>query len=132
MSKALAIGDIITARFPIYTPSGHEQEGLRPALVVGLPHKVATPRFSMILLAPITTDRGQPWANSELYPKLSKDSTGLTSDSIVMLEQIRSLDANRVGKYITSLPEDVYKSIAYVLAQMIDLQVKPAPNDSVE
>jgi mRNA interferase MazF len=125
MSRPLAIGDIITARFPIHTPSGHEQEGLRPALVVGLPDKVASPRFSMILLAPITTDRGQTWANTALYPKLSKGSHGLVSDSIVLLEQIRSLDASRVEKYVGSLPDSVYKSIAQVLAQMTDLQVKP-------
>jgi mRNA interferase MazF len=124
MSRPLAIGDIITARFPIHTPSGHEQEGLRPALVIGLPDKVATPRFSMVLLAPITTDRNQTWANSDLYPKLSKEVTGLSSDSIVMLEQVRSLDAQRVGKYISSLPQSVYKSIARSLATITDLQLK--------
>jgi mRNA interferase MazF len=89
--------------------AGHEQEGLRPALVIGLLDRVATPRFSMILLAPITTDRNQTWANSDLYPKLSKEVTGLSSDSIVMLEQVRSLDAQRVGKYVSSLPAEVYE-----------------------
>jgi mRNA interferase MazF len=125
MSRPLAIGDIITARFPVHTPSGHEQEGLRPALVLGLPDKVARPRFSMVLLAPITTDRNQSWANSALYPKLSKAVTGLSSDSIVMLEQTRSLDAQRVGKYVSSLPSEVYETIASVLAQITDLQLKP-------
>jgi mRNA interferase MazF len=128
MSRLLAIGDIITARFPIHTPSGHEQEGLRPALVLGLPDKVASPRFSMVLLAPITTDRNQSWANSALYPKLGKAFTGLSSDSIVMLEQTRSLDAQRVGKYVSSLPTEVYETIASVLAQITDLQVKPKPD----
>jgi mRNA interferase MazF len=131
MSKPLAIGDIITARFPVHTPSGHEQEGIRPALVLGLPDKVATPRFSMVLLAPITTDHNQAWANSDLYPKLSKEVTGLASDSIVMLEQTRSLDAQRVGKYVSSLPAEVYETIALVLAQMTDLQVKPKPDASI-
>jgi mRNA interferase MazF len=124
MTKPLAIGDIITARFPIHTPSGHEQEGLRPALVIGLPDKVATPRFSMVLLAPITTDRNQTWANSDLYPKLSKEVTGLSSDSIVMLEQVRSLDAQRVGKYVSSLPKTAYESIARSLATITDLQLR--------
>jgi mRNA interferase MazF len=123
MSKPLQIGDIITARFPIHTPSGHEQEGLRPALVVGLPDKVAAPRFSMIWLAPITTDRSQLWANSELYPKLSKDVSGLASDSIVLLEQVRSLDAQRVGKYIDSLPKEAYEPIARTLATITDLSL---------
>mgnify|MGYP002778793230 CR=1 FL=1 len=121
MTRPLAIGDIITARFPIHTPSGHEQEGLRPALVIGLPDKVATPRFSMVLLAPITTDRNQTWANSDLYPKLSKEVTGLSSDSIVMLEQVRSLDAQRVGKYVSSLPKVAYEPIARSLATITEL-----------
>jgi mRNA interferase MazF len=124
MSKPLAIGDIITARFPVHTPAGHEQEGLRPALVVGIPDNVAKPRFAMVWVAPITTDRQQAWANSDLYPKLSSSITGLTSDSIVLLEQVRSLDAQRVGKYVSSLSQATYESIARSLATITDLQVR--------
>lgn len=84
----------------------------------------------MLLLAPITTDHNQSWANSALYPRLSKAVTGLSSDSIVMLEQTRSLDAQRVGKYVSSLPVEIYGAIANVFAQITDLQLKPKP-DSV-
>ena len=59
MSRPLNIGDVITARFPVHRPVGHEQEGLRPALVIGLPNRVGSPRFAMLLLAPMTTDRQQ-------------------------------------------------------------------------
>jgi type III secretion system FlhB-like substrate exporter len=44
---------------------------------------------------------------------------------------IHSLDAQRVGKYIRSLPKEVYEAIAGVLAQITNLQVKPKADDSI-
>ncbi len=70
---SLQIGDIVTARFPQQNPQAHEQEGQRPAIVVGLPNRIGNPRFPLVILVPITSDRGQAWANDspDLYPKFT-------------------------------------------------------------
>jgi mRNA interferase MazF len=62
-------GDVLTIRFPQKNPQGHEQEGYRPAIVVGLPSQAGTPRFDLVMVVPLTTDRGQPWA--KISPNVS-------------------------------------------------------------
>lgn len=42
----LEIGDVVSALFPLQ-PGGREQEGYRPAMVVGLPELAGTPRFGV-------------------------------------------------------------------------------------
>ena len=39
-TRPLKIGDVVTARFPEQNPQGREQEGYRPAIVVGLPSRL--------------------------------------------------------------------------------------------
>ena len=65
----LQISDVVTAKFPSQNPSGREQEGYRPAIVVGIPSRLGKMRFPLVLVAPMTTDRGQEWAgiNSSLF-----------------------------------------------------------------
>lgn len=97
-------GDIYLATFPEHDPRGHEQEGLRPAVVLAVPSKA---RFPVLLVAPLTTDRGQPWAPAapDLYPRLPKGTAGLPGDSIVLLDQARSIDASRVRRWMGMLNE---------------------------
>jgi mRNA interferase MazF len=103
-------GDIALATFPEHDPRGHEQEGLRPAVVLAIPSKA---RFPVLLVAPLTTDRGQPWALAapELYPRLPGRSAGLPTDSIVLLDQARSIDAARVRRLLGSLENEAFGSI---------------------
>jgi mRNA interferase MazF len=49
-TRSLKIRDIITARFPEQQPQGREQEGYRPAIVVGFPNILGTPRFQVIIV----------------------------------------------------------------------------------
>ena len=102
--RPLHIGDVITVQLPHQQPGGHEQTGIRPAVVVGLPTLLDRPRFPMALVAPMTTAIG-PWANQSphLYPSLSAGIGGLTKDCVVLLDQLRSVDRNRIGRRIGTL-----------------------------
>ena len=40
-SRPLRFGDVVTASFPEQTSQGREQEGYRPAIVVGFPNLLA-------------------------------------------------------------------------------------------
>jgi mRNA interferase MazF len=98
------------AEFPEHDPKGHEREGLRPALVLGVPSK---PRFPVLLAAPMTTDHAQPWAKAApgIYIRLPKGVGGLPADSLLLLDQTRSLDAARVRRLLGTLDSKSLESV---------------------
>jgi mRNA interferase MazF len=112
-TRPLKIGDIVTARFPEQKPQGKEQEGYRPAIVVGFPDVLGRLRFQVIIVAPMTTYKNQPWADNSpnLYPVFSANIAGLKSTSIVLLDQIRSIDVTRIVNYRGSLTTEEYQVI---------------------
>lgn len=57
--EGLTAGDVISAFFPKHRPGGREQQGLRPAAVVGVPERLGEPCFEVLVVVPMTTDRGQ-------------------------------------------------------------------------
>jgi mRNA interferase MazF len=118
---ALEFGDIISAKFPQRNPQGHEQEGYRPAIVVGLPTTLGVPRFEVVIVVPITTDRGQRWANvsPDLYPRLPAGIGGLRKPSIVLLDQVQILDVTRIYKYRGRLTPEQCEPILNCLHRII-------------
>ncbi len=106
--RALQFGDVLNIRLPSQNPQGHEQEGLRPAIVVGLPERVGKTRFPVIFVVPVTSDRGQDWANAAplLYPRFPVGSGGLRSASIGLLDQLRCVDVRRVVDFRGSLSKE--------------------------
>ena len=80
------------------TTLGSEQGGIRPVLI--LQNDVGN-RFSpTTIVAPLTTKLGKVVLPTHV---LIKQQQGLTSDSIVLLEQIRTIDKNRLRGYVGSL-----------------------------
>lgn len=119
--ERLEIGDVVSALFPMHRPGGREQEGYRPAVVVGLPEFAGTPRFGVLIVAPMTTDRGQAWAqrSPELYPRYPEGTANLKSPSVCLLDQVRALDVGRVRDYRGTLSTEEYGPIRKGLAKMI-------------
>lgn len=124
--EGLATGDVISALFPAHTPGGHEQEGYRPAVVVGVPESVGTPRFEVVVVAPMTTDKGQAWSRQSpaLYPRLPKGTANLLHPSICLLDQVRVLGAERVRGYRGTLSGEQYHPIGDGLRQMMSYDSK--------
>lgn len=121
MGRRLMPGDVVTVRFPRHMPPGHEQHGLRPAIIVGVPETLGQPRFPVVLLTPLTTDRGQPWAarSPELYPRVPAGSGGLPSPSLALLDQTRAVGVDRLVAYIGRLPTQVYQPVRSGLLRML-------------
>lgn len=117
MVDTLAPGDIILVALPDQQPKGREQEGKRPALVVGIPPGKV--RYLLVLIAPLTTQVGE-WAkrNPAIYPKLAAGSGGLPQDSVVLLDQIRAIDARRMIAYLGTLTSEEYAPILAGLQQI--------------
>lgn len=120
-NRSLKIGDIVTARFPEQKPQGREQEGYRPAIIVGFPNLLGTLRFPVIIVVPMTTYRNQLWADNSpnLYPVFPTGIAGLKSPSIVLLDQIRVIDARRIVNYRGSLTTEQYQIIENRLKKIL-------------
>jgi mRNA interferase MazF len=74
----ITVGDVLTIDFPGRAPPGHEQHGTRPAIVVGLPARLGTPRFEILIVVPMSRYRNQPWADAapDLYPRFEAAPQG--------------------------------------------------------
>jgi mRNA interferase MazF len=132
--EILVVGDVISALFPEHVPGGREQQGYRPAVVVGIPERLGLPRFEVLIVVPMTADRGQRWSERSpaLYPRLEKNAANLRSPSICLLDQIRSIGAERVRGYRGTLDAEQYRPIHDGLRRMMSHDGGGAPEQSTE
>ena len=119
----LRLGAVFVAHFPEHDPAGREQEGPRPCVLVGLPSNLGRPRFPVLLLAPVTTFKAQPWVSvaPDLYPVLTAGAAGLSADSVVLTDQTRALDASRLTRFLGNLTAQQYAPIWAALAGVFEL-----------
>jgi mRNA interferase MazF len=100
----LVVGDVVTLAFPQHHPAGHEQEGVRPAIVVAIPpgHQ----RFGNLVVVPMTTDTGEAWVTNSpaLYLRLPANIAGFKVPTIALIDQVRTIDADRVDRWRGVLP----------------------------
>jgi len=118
--RRLSVGDIILISLPQHLPAGHEQSGLRPAIVAGLPDILGKPRYPILFVVPLTTRIGQ-WArkNPQLYPILTAKTGGVPQKSAILLDQLRAVDASRVSGCIGAVERKMAKYIQNQLMKMI-------------
>ncbi len=103
-------GEIYLVEFPEHHPEGHEQHGIRPALVLAIPRKT---RFPVLWMIPITTDRGQSWISlsKNIYLRLPKGSGGLPADSVLLLDQLRAVDAKRIKRFLGTVSNEQFEHV---------------------
>ncbi len=123
MTRPLQPRDIVNVQLPSHDPRGREQEGYRPAVVVGQPDILGVPRYPLIFVVPLTRDKGQPWANTapDLYIRFPAGIGNLRSPSIALLDQVRGLDVDRITKYRGTLTPEQYQPIINGLSKMMNL-----------
>ena len=86
---------------------GSEQGGVRPVLIVQ--NDTGNRHSPTVIAAAITSQMGK--AKLPTHIGLSAQSSGLPKDSIVLLEQIRTLDKTRLKKKIGTLSEKTLKKV---------------------
>ena len=96
---------------------GSEQGGLRPVLIIQ--NNVGNKYSPTVIIAAITSQISK--AKLPTHIELDKDKYPLTKDSVVLLEQLRTLDKLRLKEKIGSLDENVMHKID--LALMISLGI---------
>lgn len=91
---------------------GSEQGGVRPVLIV---QNDVGNRFSpTVIAAAITSQRAK--ANLPTHIMLNAQDTGLARDSIVLLEQIRTIDKHRLKERMGCLDETAMTQVDQALS----------------
>ncbi len=80
---------------------GSEQGGVRPVLIVQ--NDVGNKYSPTVIAAAITSQKTK--TNLPTHIELTTDNTGLQKDSIVLLEQIRTIDKHRLKEKMGKLDE---------------------------
>jgi len=108
---------VVLVNLPSHSPKGHEQEGVRPMIIVGIPQGEL--RFPVVIVVPLTTQIGI-WkqSNPDLYPTITSGIGGLAQTSIVLVDQVRAIDVQRVSRYLGSLSGQEYQPILNALKQI--------------
>ena len=105
MNSKIKRGDIYYADLsPVV---GSEQGGLRPVLVIQ--NNIGN-RFSpTVIIAAITSKISKPKMQTHVAVAKSKD--GLGKDSVILLEQIRTLDKRRLKERIGELSDETMSKV---------------------
>lgn len=86
---------------------GSEQGGVRPVLIIQ--NDVGNKYSPTVIIAAITSQINK--AKLPTHIELSADKYGLPKDSVVLLEQVRTLDKRRLKEKIGSIDNQKMKSV---------------------
>ena len=91
---------------------GSEQGGVRPVLIVQ--NDTGNRHSPTVIAAAITSQTGK--ARLPTHISVSPLSCGLPKESIILLEQVRTLDKRRLREKMGRLDEDVMKKVDAAIA----------------
>lgn len=96
---------------------GSEQGGVRPVLVIQ--NNIGNKFSPTVIIAAITSQLTK--AKLPTHIELNKDKFALQKDSVVLLEQIRTLDKKRLKEKVSSIDECTMRRVD--VAMMISLGI---------
>ena len=117
MDNSVKRGDIFYADLsPVV---GSEQGGVRPVLIVQ--NDTGNRHSPTVIAAAITSQTGK--ARLPTHISVSPLSCGLPKESIILLEQVRTLDKRRLREKMGRLDEDVMKKVDAAIAVSFGVSV---------
>lgn len=91
---------------------GSEQGGMRPVLIVQ--NDTGNKHSPTVIAAAITSQTGK--AKLPTHIELQAQSVGLTRDSVILLEQIRTIDKSRLKERMGKLDEQTMTKVDNAIA----------------
>ena len=91
---------------------GSEQGGVRPVLIVQ--NDTGNRHSPTVIAAAITSQMGK--ARLPTHIELSAQSYGLSRDSVILLEQIRTIDKSRLRERMGKLDNDTMSKVDNAIA----------------
>ncbi len=119
MERIIKRGDIFYAELnPVI---GSEQGGTRPVLIIS--NNTGNRHSPTVIIAPITS-RTHTKAKLPTHTEV-QDFDKLDKDSIILLEQIRTIDKQRLKQYMGMIPDNIMARVDKALAISISLNNRP-------
>lgn len=109
MEKQYKRGSIYLAR--LWAAEHSEQSGVRPVLIIS--NDIGNEVSPTVIVAAITSKLDKPSLPTHVF---TANDCGLRDDSIILLEQIRTLDKHRLGRHIGNLKDNIMKEVNGALA----------------
>jgi mRNA interferase MazF len=102
------VNDVIVKRGEIFYADlspviGSEQGGIRPVLIIQ--NDIGNKYSPTVIVAAITSQINK--AKLPTHIEISADRYGLTKDSVILMEQIRTIDKERLREKIGQLDDDL-------------------------
>lgn len=108
-------GDIFYAQLnPVV---GSEQGGMRPVLIIQ--NDVGNQYSPTTIVAAITSQIDK--AKLPTHVEIQGRQTGLEKDSVILLEQIRTIDKSRLKQHVTSLKGDIMDKVSHAISISLGL-----------
>ncbi len=105
---------------------GSEQGGKRPVVIIQ--NNIGNYHSPTVIVAAITGRINK--AKIPTHVEISKDTYNLDKDSVILLEQIRTVDKKRLQEKLTYLNDDKMKEVDKALK--ISLELMPAKSKKSE
>ena len=116
MERIIKRGDVFYAELnPVV---GSEQGGTRPVLIIS--NNTGNRHSPTVIIAAITS-RVHTKAKLPTHTSV-KDFEGLDKDSIILLEQIRTIDKQRLKQYMGMMPDNIMARVDKALAISVALE----------
>lgn len=96
---------------------GHEQQGVRPCVVVSDPDVIGDQRFPLVCVVPVTGTPGE----GILYPALAPGGSGLVKKSFALIDHLRSIDKRRIRRVYGEVGRDEMAAIDEGLAAFLGM-----------
>ena len=97
---------------------GSEQGGIRPVIIIQ--NDIGNRYSPTVIVAAITSQINK--AKLPTHVEISSEEYGLNRDSVILLEQIRTLDKKRLKEKIGHMTEDDMKKVNKSLLISLNLQ----------
>lgn len=107
---------------------GSEQGGLRPVLIIQ--NDVGNRYSPTVIAAAITSRMGK--SKLPTHIDIHADKVGLTKDSVVLLEQIRTLDKRRLKEKMGHLDDSMMNAVNNAIAVSFGLQGEAVADSSAD
>lgn len=102
---------------------GSEQGGVRPVLIIQ--NDTGNKHSPTVICAAITSKMNK--AKLPTHVEIDADKYGIIKDSVILLEQVRTIDKSRLKEKVCHLDQDVLKKInrALIISFALDTYIKP-------
>ena len=94
---------------------GSEQGGVRPVLIIQ--NDTGNLHSPTVIVAAITGKKKKP--HMPVHVLITAEESGLAMDSVVLTEQVRTLEKSRLTRYLGHLSEEAMARINEALARSI-------------